>query len=136
MTKKELVKMTIGFANGNRFTYKYRNLDDCYIRYSSVKSRAFWQDVKDFSKIVISFGNCDNWSTYDYCIPSHNSMMFTLFQMVYFWKDEILYAAYRYDTPSKTISSCFVYDKFKTLVEFEANDFETFKKVYLDKINK
>ena len=126
--------MAIRFANGNRHTFKYKTLDDCYSRYSEAKSRAFWQDVREFGEIVIPFNHYDNWATYDCCIPSHNSMTFTLFQVVYFWKDEILYASYRYDTPSKTISGYFVYSKFKTLVEFESNDFDAFKKIYLDKV--
>lgn len=136
MTRKELVKMAVRFANGDRYIFKYKNLDDCYTRYSEAKSRAFWQDVQEFGEIVIPFNHYDNWATYDCCIPSYNSMMFTLFQVVYFWKGETLYAAYRYDTPNKTISGYFVYNKFKTLVEFEGYDFDTFKKIYLDKINK
>lgn len=134
MTRKELVKMAVRFANGDRYIYKYKDLDDCYIRYSEAKSRAFWHDVEDFREIVIPFSHYDKWVTYDCCIPSHNSMMFTLFQVVYFWKDETLYAAYRYDSPTKTISGFFVYDKFKALVEFEGYDFDNFKKIYLDKI--
>lgn len=136
MTKKELVKMVVRFANGDRYISKYKDLNDCYTRYSESKSRAYWQDVQEFSEIVMSFNHYDNWAIYDYCIPSHNSMMFTLFQVVCFWKNEKLYAAYRYDTVKKTISGCFVYDKFKTLAEFEEYDFSTFKKKYLDKINK
>lgn len=135
MTKKELVKMAIRFGIGEGYGYKYKNLDDCYSSYSKAKSRAYWHDVQDFEKIVISFNGYDNWATHDCCILSYNAMMFTLFQVVYFWKNETLYAAYRYDTPRKTISGYFVYSKFKTLVEFEGNDFETFKKIYLDKIN-
>lgn len=134
MTRKELVKMAVRFANGDRDIYKYKDLDDCYVRYSEAKSRAFWRDVEDFRKIVIPFNHYDKWVTYDCCIPSYNSMMFTLFQVVYFWKDETLYAAYRYDTPTKTISGYFVYSKIKTLVEFEGYDFDSFKKIYLDKI--
>lgn len=136
MTRKELVKMSMRFANGDRYIFKYQDLNDCYARYSEAKSRAYWQDVESFSEIVLLFNHCNNWSTYDCCVPSHNSMMFTLFQVVYFWQDEVLYAAYRYDSPSKTISGYFVYNKFKTLVEFEGYDFETFKKIYLDKISK
>lgn len=136
MTKKELVKMAIGFANGDSYIYKYKDLNDCYVRYSEAKSCAFWQNVQDFSKIVIQFNHYDKWSTYDYCIPSHNIYMFTLFQVVYFWKDGALYAAYRYDAPDKTISGYFVYNKFKTLVKFEGYDFDGFKRLYLDKINK
>lgn len=136
MTRKELVEMSIRFAEGNRYTFKCKNLDDCYSRYSEAKSRAFWQDVQKFSDIVISFNHYDNRATYDCCIPSHNSMMFTLFQIVYCWEDDNLYASYRYDTSTKTIQGYLVYSKFKTLVEFEGYDFDTFKKIYLDKINK
>lgn len=136
MTRKELVEMSISFAKGNRYTFERKNLDDCYTRYSEAKSRAFWHDVQEFSEIVIPFNHYDKWSTYDCYVPSYNSMMFTLFQVVYFWKDDKLYAAYRYDTLNKTISGYFVYDKFKTLVEFDGYDFDSFKKIYLDKINK
>lgn len=130
MTRKELVEMALRFVKGNRYIFKYKNLDDCYTRYSEAKSRAFWQDVEEVSEIVIPFNRYDNWAIYDCCIPSHNSMMFTLFQVVYFWKDEILYAAYRYDTPNKTISGYFVYSKFKTLVEFESNDLMNSKIIF------
>lgn len=137
MTSKELVYLVEKIAKGefSKFDLSCKRLDDCYSSYSSRKLQAYWHDVNYFEKIVKEFERCNNNVERYIAIPSHNSMMFTLFQCVYFWKNECLYASYRYDTPIRTIDGCFVYDKFKSLVEFEGNDFDSFKTKYLDKIS-
>lgn len=137
MTRKRLVYLVESIAKGDfrEVDLRRKCLEDCYISYSSRKLQAYCKDVNEFTKIVKEFEKCSNKVEGYIAIPSYNSMMFTLFQCVYFWKNECLYASYRYDTPSKTIDGCFVYDKFKSLVEFEGNDFDSFKKIYLDKIS-
>lgn len=138
MTRKGLVYLVESLAKGD-FTnvdLRRRDLGDCYSTYSINKARAYWNNINNFDNVFKEFEKYSNNVDKYICIPSYNTMMFTLFQCVFFWKDSNLYASYRYDTPSKTISGYFVYDKFKTLVEFEENDFDTFKKIYLDKINK
>ena len=138
MTRKRLVYFVESIARGDfrEIDLRRKHLEDCYISYSSRKSQAYWKDVNEFTEIVKEFEKCSNKVERYIAIPSYNTMMFTLFQCVYFWKDEALYGAYRYDTQSKTISGYFVYNKFKTLIEFEGNDFDTFKRLCLDKINK
>lgn len=138
MTKKKLVDVVESLAKGDfsKIDLRRRDLGDCYVTYSANKSRAYWCDINEFDKVVKEFEKCSNDVEKYVCIPSHNTMMFTLFQCVYFWKDGNLYASYRYDTPSKTIQAYFILSKFNTLVIFRDYDFDTFKRIYLDKINK
>lgn len=138
MTTKRLVYLIESIAKGDfrEIDLRRKHLEDCYSTYSANKSCAYWNDIEEFDKVVKEFEKCTNDVEKYVCIPSFNPMMFTLFQCVYFWKDGDLYASYRYDTPSKTMQGYFISDKFKTLVEFDRYDFDTFKKIYLDKINK
>lgn len=130
MTRKRLVYLVESLAKGDfsNIDLRRRDLGDCYSSYSINKANAYWSDINNFDNVIKDFEKCSNTVDKYICISSHNTTMFTLFQCVFFWKGSNLYASYRYDTPSKTISGYFVYSKFKALVEFEGNDFETFKK--------
>lgn len=134
MTLKELVYSVESLAKGDfsKIDLRRKSLEDCYSSYSFRKSRAYWDDVNDFMKIVKEFERCNNNVERYIAIPSYNNMMFTLFQCVYFWKDGEMYAAVRYNTPNKTIESYFVSSEFKRSIYF---DFDCFKEIYLDKIN-
>lgn len=137
MTRQRLVCLVEKCAKGDfsQIDLRRKDLDDCYQTYSVEKSRAYWNDINEFAKVAKEFDNFSNDVYKHVCIPSFNRMMFTLFQCVYFWKNDKLYAAYRYDTNVNIISGYFVCNKFKTLVEFEGYDFETFKKIYLNERN-
>ena len=135
MTTKRLVYLVESIAKGDfrEIDLRRKKLEDCYSTYSANKSRAYWNDIEEFNKVAKEFEQCGNAERY-VCIPSHNSMVFTLFQCVYFWKDGNLYASYRFDTPSKTMQGYFTSSKFNTLAIFKDFDFDSFKKIYLDKI--
>ena len=136
MTTKRLVYLTKSLAMGDfsKVDLRRRDLGDCYCTYSGNKSRAYWNDIDEFDKVVKEFEKYSNSVVKYVCIPSYNTMMFTLFQCVYFWKDGYLYASYRYDTPSKTIQGYFTSSKFNTLAIFKDFDFNSFKKIYLEKL--
>lgn len=136
MTTKRLIDLVESLAKGDfsKIDLRRRSLEDCYSTYSVNKSRVYLCDINEFDKVAKEFEKCSNNAKKYVCIPFHNTMMFTLFQCVYFWKDAQLYAAYRYDTPSKTMQGYFTSSKFNTLVIFKDYDFDSFKKIYLDKI--
>lgn len=135
MTLKELVYLVESLAKGDfsKSDLRRKSLEDCYSSYSFRKSRAYWDDVNDFMKIAKEFEKCSNKVEKYIAIPSHNNTMFTLFQCVYFWKDDELYAAVRYDTPCKTIERYFVSSEIKRSIYF---DFDCFKEIYLNKLVK
>lgn len=134
MTRKKLVYLVESLAKGDfsKTDLRRKSLDDCYSSYSSRKLQAYWHDVNEFTKIVKEFERCNNNVERYIAIPSYNTMMFTLFQCVYFWKDGEMYAAVRYDTSNKTIESYFVSSELKRSIYF---DFDCFKEIYLDKIS-
>lgn len=129
MTKRRLVYLDESLAKGDfsKTDLRRESLDDCYSSYSSRKLRAYWQNVNEFTEIVKEFERCNNVERY-IAIPSYNTMMFTLFQCVYFWKGNELYAAVRYDTPNKTIEIYFVSSELKKSIYV---DFDCFKEIYL-----
>ena len=136
MTTKKLVYLVESIAKGDfrEIDLRRKHLEDCYSTYSANKSRAYLNDIEEFDKVAKEFDKCSNDTEKYVCIPSYNSMMFTLFQCVYFWEDGHLYASYRYDTPSKTMQGYFISNKFNTLVIFKDFDFDSFKRIYLDKV--
>lgn len=122
MTKEErfLENLAIKVAKGVDCQIdKYVDLDDCYTKYSSYKSRAYWYDVEEFNKVILTLGKYSNWVTSRRSILSHNCMMFTLFQVAYCTIDDRLYIAYRYDTRCKTIEGYLEISKYQTIVHFE-----------------
>lgn len=137
MTKEErfLEKLAIEVAKSvDCQVDKYVDLDDCYTRYSSYKSRAYWDDVEKFNEVILTLGKHSNCVTSRRSILSHNCMMFTLFQIAYCTIDDILYVAYRYDTRRKTIERYLIISKYQTIVHFET--LGELVRLSLDKINK
>lgn len=138
MTKEErfLENLAIKVAKGvDCQISKYVDLDDCYSKYSSYKSRAYWYDVEEFNnKVILTLEKYSNWVTSRRSILSYNCMMFILFQVAYCTIDGILYIAYRYDTRSKTIEGYLNVSKYQTIVHFET--LGELVRLTLDKINK